>query len=133
MIKKIIIVITMFFMCFIVLVICKKYWEQIHDYVQINKKYKNPKSNISEGSFWGRKGEKIKISIKTKIKSGKIKCILLDSKGNLIKDMGVFNTIMEEIYLPENGEYKFCVEFKDYVGSIRCRVYSTNEIVLILK
>ncbi|PJI07937.1 MULTISPECIES: hypothetical protein [Clostridium] len=80
-------------------------------------------SSSSNGSFNGKKHEKIKFFCNSKINHGVLNIILIDPNGKIIKKFKTNKNYTEEISLNSTGKYKFPVNYNKFIGdfNVKCR------------
>ena len=81
------------------------------------------KSSSSNGSFNGKKYEKIKFFCNSKIEHGVLNITLTDPRGKIIKKFKTNKNYTEAMSLNSTGKYKFSVNYNKFIGdfNVKCK------------
>ncbi|MDE6763105.1 MAG: hypothetical protein K2J73_05450 [Oscillospiraceae bacterium] len=80
------------------------------------------KTAVSEISFKGKVGERIRISLSTDIKSGAVNFVLYNSKGGVVENIGTAKAYQTFVDLYVDDTYTLAGEYTDFTGSFKADV-----------
>ena len=92
----------------------------------INHSSASPEESVSDISFYGEAGDKIKFSFASNIEKGKLDITVYDSEGNVIKELDRAKRLETFLYLDKSDTYTLAAEYKDFIGSFKISVYKSN-------
>ncbi|MDE7278140.1 MAG: hypothetical protein K2N26_00200 [Oscillospiraceae bacterium] len=80
------------------------------------------KTAVSEISFKGKVGERIRISLSTDIKNGAVNFVLYNSKGGVVENIGTAKAYQTFVDLYVDDTYTLAAEYTDFTGSFKADV-----------
>ncbi|WP_310603361.1 hypothetical protein [Anaerosporobacter sp.] len=83
---------------------------------------KEVKTSSSEFSFTGSEGDRIKISLRTTVKSGTVDFILSDSKGNVVAALDRAKELETYLDLSYDDTYTLTAEYTEFTGKFSVKV-----------
>lgn len=95
--------------------------------VNMNGSYTESTTSISNVSFSGEAGERIKFSLKSDVKQGDLNILLYDSQGNAVFQMDKAKELQIFYTLDKTDTYKLTAEYTDFIGKFKVAVYESRE------
>lgn len=86
-------------------------------------KYSEPTTRVSEITFSGKEGDKIKFSFTSDIEQGDLDIILYDSQGEVVKKLGRADKLETIVTLENIDEYQLRAECKEFAGNYKVKIY----------
>lgn len=90
--------------------------------ISMNVPVGEAKTAVSEISFKGNSGERIRISLSTDIKSGTVDFVLYNSKGGVVENIGTAKAYQTVVDLDVDDIYTLAAEYTDFYGSFKVDV-----------
>lgn len=90
--------------------------------ISMNVPVGEPKTAVSEVSFKGNSGDRIRISLNTDIKSGAVNFVLYNSKGGVVENIGTAKAYQTFVDLDFDDIYTLAAEYTDFYGSFKADV-----------
>ena len=88
----------------------------------INRNIDTVQTGSSEVSFAGKKGDRIKFSLRTTVQSGEVDFLLTDSKGNVVADLDKADALETYANLCYDDTYILTAVYENFTGSFRIKV-----------
>lgn len=92
----------------------------------IQQKYIEATTNISNISFSGEEGDRIKFSFRSDIKAGNLEITLLDSNGNIVYELDKARELETFYSLEKTDTYTLQAKYTDFIGEYKITIYETN-------
>lgn len=89
----------------------------------INKSFHEPETSNSTISFSGEDGQKIKVSFRSDIESGKLDIVLCDSNGNVVYELDEAKALETYYVLEKSDTYTLEANYVDFIGNYKIVVY----------
>lgn len=83
-------------------------------------------TSISDISFSGNAGDKIKFSFSSNIENGNLDIALYDSKGNAVKKLDKAKELATYFTFDYSDTYTLKAEYTDFIGRFKIDVYKAN-------
>lgn len=90
--------------------------------ISMNVPVGEAKTAVSEISFKGNSGERIRISLSTDIKSGTVDFVLYNSKGGVVENIGTAKAYQTFVDLDFDDIYTLAAEYTGFTGSFKVDV-----------
>lgn len=90
--------------------------------ISMNVPVGEAKTAVSEISFKGRGGERLKISFSTDVKSGSVNFLLYNSKGGVVENFGTAKAYSGFVDLELDDTYTLAAEYADFEGKFKADV-----------
>lgn len=92
----------------------------------INHAYSEPETSVSNISFIGEAGDRIKFSFRSNIENGDLDIILYDSEGNEVYKLDRAKALETFLDLDNSDTYTLAAECKDFIGSFKITIYKLD-------
>ena len=92
----------------------------------ITQIYTKPETSTSDASFSGETGDKIKISLSTRIDGGDLDVFLYDSKGNVVYELDRAKELRTYFTFEYSDTYTLAAEYNNFVGKFDIRLYEAD-------
>lgn len=89
----------------------------------INQVYSEPETSVSNISFSGEAGDRIRFSFRSDIKSGDLDILLYDSDGNEVYKLDGATELETFFDLSRSDTYSLAAECDNFVGRYDVKVY----------
>lgn len=83
---------------------------------------KEVKTSSSDFTFYGSKGDSIKVSLRTTVIDGIIDFVLTDSKGNVVVELDRAKALETFVELNYDDEYTLTAIYKDFTGRFYAKI-----------
>ena len=83
---------------------------------------KSVQSSSSDFSFVGHKGDRIKISLRTTVESGKVDFILSDSDGNIVEILDRAKALETFVSLNYDDTYTLTARYEGFIGKFSAKI-----------
>lgn len=90
--------------------------------INVNVPVGEAKTAVSEISFKGRGGERLRISFSTNVKSGSVTFVLYNSKGGVVENLGTAKAYRGFVDIELEDVYTLAAEYADFEGSFKAIV-----------
>lgn len=90
--------------------------------ISMNVPVGEAKTSVSEISFKGNSGERIRISLSTDIKSGTVDFVLYNSKGGVVENIGTAKAYQTFVDLDVDDIYTLAAEYTGFTGSFKADI-----------
>lgn len=90
--------------------------------ISVNVPAGEAKTAVSEISFKGRVGERVRISFSTNVKSGSVRFVLYNSKGGAVENLGTAKEYRGFVDIELDDVYTLAAEYDDFEGSFKAAV-----------
>jgi hypothetical protein len=80
------------------------------------------KTSSSDFSFQGEAGYRIKVSLRTTVKTGVVDFILTDSKGNLVEEFDYADALETFVDIKNDDIYTMTAIYKEFTGKFSAKV-----------
>lgn len=87
--------------------------------ISVNVPAGEPKTAVSEVSFKCGKGDRIRISLNTNVKSGTVTFALYNSKGGVIENFGTAKAYRGFVDIELDDVYTLAAEYSDFEGDFK--------------
>ena len=92
----------------------------------MSQTYTEPGTSTSDVSFSGKAGDKIKISLSSRIDSGDLEVFLYDSKGNVVYELDRAKELRTYFTFEYSDTYTLAAKYYNFVGKFDIRVYEAD-------
>lgn len=83
---------------------------------------KEVKTSSSDFTFYGSKGDRIKVSLRTTVRDGIIDFVLTDSKGNVVVELDRAKALETFVDLNYDDAYTLTAIYKDFTGRFYAKI-----------
>ena len=88
----------------------------------INFSCREQTSSISDFTFEGESGDKLKFSFSSKVDGGSLDIILRDSQGAAVYELDQAKELVTWFTLEKTDTYTLAAEYSDFVGNFKIKV-----------
>lgn len=93
--------------------------------ININVPDNLPQTAVTEVSFKGSTGGKIRISLNTNVKSGTVNFVLYNSKGGIVENLGTAKAYQGFVNIEYDDTYTLAAEYENFTGKFSVYVYQS--------
>ena len=91
-------------------------------YGNINENIQEERTSSSEFSFAADKGDRLKISLRTHIKTGTVDVTITDSKGKIVKELDYAKALETYMDVEYDDTYTVTAVYKQFTGKFKIKV-----------
>lgn len=92
----------------------------------MNHKFEEPTTSISNITFSGEAGERIKFSFRSNVATGELDILLYDSEGDLVYELDKARELETFYTFNKTDIYKLVAQYSDFVGDYKITVYEAD-------
>lgn len=92
----------------------------------IQQKYAEATTSISNISFSCEKGDRIKFSFRSNVEAGNLEVVLLDSAGNIVYELDKARELETFYTLEGTGTYTLQAQYTDFIGEYKITIYGVK-------
>lgn len=93
----------------------------------ISQTYSQPETSVSNITFQGEAGDKIKFSFSSDVEEGALDIFVYDSDGNVVKELDRAKELETYMILEHSDTYTLQAEYEGFVGDFKVTIYKTEE------
>ena len=92
----------------------------------MQQRYTEQTTDISDISFTGEAGGRIKFSFRSDIQEGDLDLVLYDSQGNMVYELDRAKALETYFTFDYPDTYTLAAEYKDFIGKYSVKVYEAD-------
>lgn len=92
------------------------------EYGNINVNTQEEKTSSSEFSFTADKGDRLRISLRTNVKTGAVDVTITDSKGKIVKELDHAKALETYMNVEYDDTYTVTAAYKQFTGKFKIKV-----------
>ncbi len=89
----------------------------------ISQKYTEKTTGISNISFYGEAGDKIKFHFRSNVQNGNLDIILYNSNDNTVYELDKAKELVTFFTLEHSDTYRLSAEYEDFVGEYEIELF----------